>query len=100
MADETNTPISQAACDDSLRTWIARATLITDFLLLSAIIYLMFFRISGINKDVLPWVTGTIGSILGWRGRDAGTVYNYMFGSSAGSTAKSIILAAKDKPNG
>jgi len=88
-------PPPAVIADDNIRKWIAQEAIITDFLLAMFILYLLFFQSSAVSKDVLPFATGAIGTIIGYKARDVGTVYGYLFGSSSGSTAKSAILEKK-----
>ena len=90
--DPVQSPPPAVVADDTIRKWIAQEAIFTDFLLACFIRYLLFFQSSAVSKDVLPFATGAIGTIIGYKARDVGTVYNYLFGSSSGSTATQALL--------
>ena len=84
-------PVPAAAADDNVRKIVAQEAIFTDFILAIAILYLLFYK----GETVPAFTAGIIGTIVGYKARDVGTVYGYLFGSSSGSTAKSVQLEKK-----
>jgi hypothetical protein len=85
-------PPPAIVADDAIRTQIGRAIVASDAITCLVILVLLFRYGATLEKDVLAIVATIIGSIIGYRARDTGTVIGYLFGSSSGSTAKSAIM--------
>lgn len=78
-----------AAPDDKIRREVARETLFSEGIVILAVLYLLFFKSMDLNKEQIAAVFSLIGTIVGYKARDTGTVIGYLFGSSSGSTLKS-----------
>ena len=75
--------------DDKIRREVARETLLSEGVVILAVLYLLFFKSGDLNKEQIAAVFSLIGTIIGYKARDTGTVIGYLFGSSSGSTLKS-----------
>jgi hypothetical protein len=85
-------PPPAVVADDGIRRELARELLLYDFGITALCLWLLFFHSALLPTGMLPFVTGLIGTIVGYRAADTKTVVQYDFGSSSGSTAKSALL--------
>ena len=97
MADSTQVTPAVVA-DDSIRWYVAWAVIFNDGITCLAVLFVLFYYGGTLSKDVLAIASTIIGSIIGYRARDTGTVIGYLFGSSSGSTAKSALLEKASNP--
>jgi len=86
---------SPPVADDAIRKQVAWAVISSDSSTCILVLILLFKYGGALSKDVLAIVATIIGTIIGYRARDTGTVIGYLFGSSSGSTAKSALLEKK-----
>lgn len=84
--------IAPIVADDAIRRQVAWAVIFNDGITAIAVLFLLFWFGGTLSKDVLVIVATMVGTIVGYRARDTGTVIGYLFGSSSGSTAKSALL--------
>ena len=96
MPDTTQTPAVVA--DDAIRKQVAWEVIASDSITCLVVLVALFKYGNLLSKDILPIAATIIGSIVGYRARDTGTVIGYLFGSSSGSTAKSALLENKATP--
>lgn len=85
-------PPAPEAADDNVRKWMAAIVMICFTIIILASLYALFFYSKQLPNDVLPIVTGLIGTVFGYWAGYAGAIINYLYGSSSGSTAKSTLL--------
>jgi hypothetical protein len=89
MPDVTTPPEAPVVADDAIRKQVAWEVIASDAITCIVVLVALFKYGSLLSKDILPIAATIIGSIVGYRARDTGTVIGYLFGSSSGSTAKS-----------
>lgn len=78
--------------DDAIRRELARYVIFADSLTCAFVIFLLFRFGPTLPQSVMTIVATIIGTIIGYRSRDTGTVIGYLFGGSSGLTAKSASL--------
>ena len=84
-------PPPAVIADDSARKYLALASITTYGVFISLVVWLLVF-----HSDKISSVVATlIGTILGTQASNVGSVYQYYYGSSSGSTAKSAVLDKK-----
>lgn len=82
--------LAKAGAKDNTPKWLAYIAVVG---FLGIVVFLMVHGIGSLDREVIL----LLGSLIGILGANSQTVYNYFFGSSAGSKAKSAQLDEMQK---
>lgn len=83
------TPTPTAACDDSIRKWVAGIDSIVFLILVGGICGYLMYSGKNIETDILAILIMVVQAMIGI----IVTERSYWFGSSSGSTSKSTTIA-------